>query len=291
MTEGLRGWKVLVASDGSASAERAVAAAAQLPWPHGSEFRLITAVDPLSDMPETLAARRARAEALVDGARARIAKAGRPVSAAVVIGAASRMIIQTASEWGATAIVVGARGFGAVRGMLVGSVSSAVARTAVCSVLVVESDLRTPLRAVMAVDGSADAREAARRLGEVRAPGNAVSVVRVVEPPRVKSLGLLPRGVADAIRREVARATEELTSQAERDVREVARTFGQAGWKAQAAVRVGLPTPEIVAAARKARASLVGVGPRGVTGLERLLLGSVTERLLFTPGLSLFIGR
>ena len=130
-----------------------------------------------------------------------------------------------------------------------------------------------------------------RRLSEYVPAGNAVTVVRVVEPLRVKALGLLPRRVADPLRAEVARATEELRKAAERDVREIADLFRDAGWKASGVVRSGVPADEVRAAARKANASLVAVGPRGVTGLERLLLGSVTERLLVAPGISLFIGR
>ncbi|MEK7710165.1 MAG: universal stress protein, partial [candidate division NC10 bacterium] len=102
---------------------------------------------------------------------------------------------------------------------------------------------------------------------------------------------LLPRRIADPLRVEVARAAEEQRKSAERDAREVAGLFRDAGWKAEAAVRSGVPTDEVLAAARKGNASLVAVGPRGVTGLERILLGSVTERLLVAPGISLFIGR
>jgi nucleotide-binding universal stress UspA family protein len=291
MTNGPRGWKILVATDGSKSAERAVAAAARMPWPEGSEVKVITVVDPLEGMPETIAARRARDEQVAADARARIEKAGRKVSSVVALGSPARTILAAASEWGAGVIVVGARGLGAVRGLLLGSVSSAVARAAASSVLVVKSDIRMPIRALMAVDGSGDARGAARRLAEVRAPGNAVTVVRVIEPLRVKTLNLLPRRIADPLRAEVARAAEEQRKSAERDAREVAGLFRDAGWKAEAAVRSGVPTDEVLAAARKGSASLVGVGPRGVTGLERILLGSVTERLLVAPGISLFIGR
>jgi nucleotide-binding universal stress UspA family protein len=286
-----QGWKILVATDGSKSAECAVAAAAELPWPEGSEVRVISVVDPLEGMLETIAAHRARSEKVLADARARAEKGGLPASSSLVVGRPARAILDAASDWGAGVIVVGARGLGAVRALLVGSVSSAVARAAACSVLVVKGEVRTPIRAVMAMDGSNEARAAARRLAEVRAPRNAVTIVRVVELPQVKTLGLLPRSIAGAIKAEIARASEEVRKEAEREVREVAGMFRDAGWKAEAVVRSGVPSDEVAAAARKASAWLVAVGPRGVTGLERLLLGSVTERLLVAPGTSLFIGR
>lgn len=291
MTDGARGWKILIATDGSKSAERAVSAASEMPWPEGSEVRVISVVDPREGMPETIAAHRVRNEKVLAAAHARVARAGKTVSSALLFGSPAKTILEAAADWRAGLIVVGARGLGAVRGLLVGSVSSAVARAAACSVLVVKNGVRLPIRAVMAVDGSNDARAAARRLAELRAPRNAVTVVRVVELPRAKTLGLLPRSIAGRIRAEIFRASAELRKEAEREAREVAGLFRDAGWKAEAAVRSGVPSAEVQAAARKANASLVAVGPRGVTGLERLLLGSVTERLLFSPGISLFIGR
>lgn len=70
-------------------------------------------------------------------------------------------------------------------------------------------------------------------------------------------------------------------------------TDGPRGWKILVATDGSKSAERAVAAAttRKANASPVAVGSRGVTGLERILLGSVTERLLAAPGISLFIGR
>ena len=74
-------------------------------------------------------------------------------------------------------------------------------------------------------------------------------------------------------------------------VAELAGEFKRAGWKVQTAVVAGVPLREIRAMIAKTRATVVCIGARGATGLERLLLGSVSEALLGTPGISLFIGR
>lgn len=291
MGEETKTWRVLVATDGSAGADRAVAAAVEMPWPDGSEVRVVSAVEATGWMPETSATLRARAEAAVATARAKLEKIGRRASSGVLLGSPSRVILDTASDWHADVVVVGSRGLGAVRGLLIGSVSSAVARAATCSVLVVKGNLGKPLNAVMAVDGSGDARRAAERLASLRAPGNAVTVVRVIEPMRVATLGVLPKGIAGAIRAEVGRATAEMKAGAQRDTRAVAAIFRQAGWKTREAVRAGAPSVEIIALARRSGAQLAGVGPRGVTRIEQILLGSVTDRLLFASGISVFIGR
>jgi nucleotide-binding universal stress UspA family protein len=283
--------KVLIATDGSAGAQRAVEAAAALSWTAGSEFRVLTVLPEPGGMPQTAAAVRARAEIMVEAARRQLQDAGRAASPAILSGVPTQVILDTARAWEADVVVMGARGLGAVRGALLGSVCAAVARAATCSVLVVKAPLNAPLRAVMAVDGSRDAEVAARRLALLGGPGNAVTVVRVVTPLRVTTLGLLPRGIARGIRAELARANEEIQNDALPQVRTVAQMFQEAGWEADTRVRSGTPFLEVIAAAGEAGAALVGAGPRGVTGIERVLLGSVSEHLLVKSGISLFIGR
>ncbi len=57
-----------------------------------------------------------------------------------------------------------------------------------------------------------------------------------------------------------------------------ARLF--AGIDAQAHVRVGIPSDEIVTAARDLHADLIVIGTHGRSGLSRVLFGSVTERVM-----------
>ena len=58
------------------------------------------------------------------------------------------------------------------------------------------------------------------------------------------------------------------------------RTLVKAGWRVEAAVRVGVPVVELLKAAHAARADLIVLGARGTSGLERLRLGSVAEGIL-----------
>ena len=52
------------------------------------------------------------------------------------------------------------------------------------------------------------------------------------------------------------------------------------GVAARVVVRVGLPWEEIVRLAAEERADMIVMGTRGRTGLDRLLLGSVAERVI-----------
>jgi nucleotide-binding universal stress UspA family protein len=284
------GWKVLVAADGSPDARRAVGAAARLPWPAGSQVRVVTVVDNRSELPETIAAHRSHAEEALKAALATFAKNSRPATSAVLEGAPARAILEEARTWGATAIVVGARGLGKMAGLALGSVSAAVGRAAACHVLVIKKEV-LPLRLLVAVDASEHGIAAATTLSRLRARGTPVTILRVIEPPSVRSLTLLPAAAANLVKSEIARAKRDLERDARAQVDDLAARFASAGWKPQPVVRAGVPLREIKSETARSRATLVCLGARGATGLERLLLGSVSEALLATPGLSLFIGR
>lgn len=146
--------KILVAVDGSSCSQAAVRNVAGRPWPAGSEFEVLTAVaSSIPFIPEptfTLMAAyetllnesRAHAPRVVEAAAA-ILRTGQPgvsVTTKVAEGNPKRIIAEEAEAWGADLIVLGAHGFGAVKRMLVGSVSQAVASHAHCSVEIV----RTP---------------------------------------------------------------------------------------------------------------------------------------------------
>jgi nucleotide-binding universal stress UspA family protein len=285
-----QGWRILVATDGSDGARRAIEALPRLPWPDGTDVRVVTVVDTRSELPETIGAHRRAAEAALESSRRRLEKIGYRPSSAALEGPPAKAIIAEAGAWNATVILVGARGLGKVSGLALGSVSSAVVRAAPCSVLVIKKDL-APLRVLAAVDASAHGAGAARQLAALRTRDTPVTVLRVIEPPYIQSYRLLPSKAAEMVRAEIAAATRELEATARAQVDELAAEFKRTGWKVTGIVRAGVPVREIKAMAARSRATLVCVGARGTTGLERLLLGSVSEGLLATPGLSLYIGR
>jgi nucleotide-binding universal stress UspA family protein len=187
-------------------------------------------------------------------------------------------------------IVVGARGLGKMAGLALGSVSAAVVRAAHWHVLLIKKDL-SALRVLVAVDASEHGTSAALTLSRLQVKGTPVTILRVIEPPAVRSLALLPTAAANLVKSEIAKAKQELAREAGAQVDDLAARFKAAGWKPTPVVRTGSPLQEIKAEIARSKASVVCLGARGHTGLERLLLGSVSEALAATPGLSLFIGR
>jgi nucleotide-binding universal stress UspA family protein len=75
------------------------------------------------------------AEELLEAAFAEVGTEGVEVERAAVRGGASRVLVEAA--WGADLLVVGSRGYGGFKGLLLGSVSQQCAQHATCPVVIV----------------------------------------------------------------------------------------------------------------------------------------------------------
>jgi nucleotide-binding universal stress UspA family protein len=188
-------------------------------------------------------------------------------------------ILAQARKLRARVIVLGSRGLGAVGRLLLGSVSRAVVRRAPCSMLVVRGSARAPRRFLIGLDGSPNARRAVTFVaGFARPRGGEVRLLRVVEPVRLPSTGLLPSRIRGAVADEAARHERERVAAARRHVEPAGARLAQAGWRVRVEVRIGRPLEELLAATSSA--DVLVVGARGVGGVERLLLGSVAEGVI-----------
>ena len=135
--------------DGSAGADEAVAAVAARQWPPGSEAILLTVLDTPTSMAllSLLAApgvpnaaehdERGLITPLLNAATDRLRNAGLSVITTIREGKPKAEILTQAERSGVDCIFLGARGLGRVERVLLGSVSSAVAAQAHCSVEVV----------------------------------------------------------------------------------------------------------------------------------------------------------
>lgn len=138
---------IMVATDGSEGADRAVDVAAELAKAFGGKLFIVTVAGNLSgeETRELARAERNIGDAL-EGLSMQILTAAEnrarrfgltDVQLQIGWGDAAQSIIETAAREAADAIVLGRRGRGRLTGLLLGSVSQKVASLAPCTVIVV----------------------------------------------------------------------------------------------------------------------------------------------------------
>ncbi len=176
---------------------------------------------------------------------------------------------------GASLLVVGRRGRGALAGAVLGSVSLRCAHHSPCPVAVVgsEAPARPPAgRIVVGVDRSAGSVEAMEwALDEARLRGWEVEAVEVVRDPYQEDMALeldMPH-----FRRERPRLVRGVHERLERFV---ARTAGGKSGVAVTPVLV-VGDPDSTLCERSTGADLLVLGSRGRGGLSRVVLGSVSS--------------
>jgi nucleotide-binding universal stress UspA family protein len=175
----------------------------------------------------------------------------RTTTAAEIVGAADELHVDL--------VLVGARGLGRWRGLLLGSVARAVVQLAPCPVLVVRRRRAfDPRRMLLAADGSAGATRAASVCAALAERLDAsVLVVHATD-------GSTEKHEPDAIAAAAAAAVGRGRVMAVR-----VRAAGQAGIAAA-----------LCEEAIEYSAGMIVVGRRGLSALSRLVLGGVSERLL-----------
>lgn len=138
--------RLIVGVDGSAGSAAAVEAVAARQWPAQTEVKLVNAtwssphlyVEPsASALSSWLAEEHARIDAALQEAQEMLAATGLQVTLVAKQEDPKKMLCEEAERWGADCIFVGAKGMGQLERLLIGSVSSAVAARAGCSVEIV----------------------------------------------------------------------------------------------------------------------------------------------------------
>jgi nucleotide-binding universal stress UspA family protein len=265
---------LLAASDLSPRSDRAVAQAAHLAARMDARLILLNVVD--DELPATIfnEERSLALRALEDTAVRLTALPRDRIAVRVASGLDFREILVAAREEGADLIVLGAHRRAILEDILTGTTVERVVRNATTPVLVVKrpqpGDYRCTLAALDLTAEAASILELAHRL----AGGQTLYAMHVLDD----SVGLVQLGdatAADRYRAELGRKCETL----------LRRIAGQAGLAPNIFLPVverGSPAQAILDAAGAFGADLgvVGTRTRMKGPMERLLFGSVAERLL-----------
>src|SRR5215470_9257764 len=210
--------RILVATDGSPDAERAIDWLEEFPLPADAAVDVVSAVQApfAADAAVALGWSEfvAENERVVAEARRRLEKRWSAVTGRVVDGDPRRAIVEAARRAGSDLIVLGARGLGTVASFLLGSVSLGVTRHAPCPVLVFREPARPVRTVTIAIDSSADARVAFEFFADLPLPPDLrVRLVGVVVPLGYPTsvpgfMGSTLRSVAQDFENEARRSLE-----------------------------------------------------------------------------------
>lgn len=272
--------KIVLAIDSSAASEVAVSQVASRPWPPGTTVEVLSVVEPSNIMhvPQLVERATEHAEGLVQRAAELLRQNGIQATPLVLSGDPKAVIVDHAGETKADFVVVGPHGTAGLTRFLLGSVAKTVVRFSPCSVEVARSSAGREsggrgMRVLLATDGSDCSLAAARSVAVRPWPsGVEVRVLSVVElsvplfqPPY--SSPLMETLRADAMQR------------AQNAIRAAEQIVAGAGLSVSSAVSVLLDSPKAIIPddARQWGADLIVVGSHGHRGINRFLLGSVSE--------------
>lgn len=276
-------FRVLIASDGSLSATAAVVSARRFPWPEATlAFGVIARERAAGQNRATERASLDRAtKAIAENTAKALLERWPDVRVRVVAGPAVGAIVRRAKTVRADVIVMGWRGHGAFRRLMAGSVSRGVVRSAPCSVLVVRRAVSRVQKIVIGFDGSDQAKRAVALVARLPVPPDGrVMLVTAADTLRMPSHALLPSDFRGNVASSVARTNRRRVAFARAQLNAAAETLRVLGWTTQVRVTGLDPLKSLLAAVADTEANLLVVGATGVTGLERLLVGSVAEGAL-----------
>ena len=272
--------RIVVPLDGSTLSEAIVPVAEALARDYEAEILLLRALLPRGSADAEFEAQR-QAEGYLSTLAATLRARGLPaVDWKIWYGEPDRAIASAAMTNGADLVAMATHGRGGLGRLLLGSVAEAVVRTAPVPVLLVRGQ---PVwgpdgigRIVVPLDGS-EVSEAVLPVVEALAgPFDlGIHLVHAVEPLPAAARVELPAGFEE----------ESLTArraEAEARLAKIAAVMEAKGLRAARVVRVGAPLDVVTAYAEEAGAGLIAMTTHGRTGLGRLLLGSVAERVLKT---------
>ena len=201
-------------------------------------------------------------------------------------GRVADMIAKVAKQKEADLLVVGSRGLSDAEHYLLGSVSRKVSALAPCPVLVVKRPLTSLSHVLFAADTSKHSQGACSFLCKQFLPDSArVTVLSIVEPAVTELASkYLSRDQVEQISAPKRQAAEQL-------VEKLRARFLAEGYAVTPEVQFDHVPDALLRQATSPTIDLLVAGSRGLTGSERLQLGSVSETLLKYAPCSVLIVR
>jgi nucleotide-binding universal stress UspA family protein len=283
VAHGTKGYpmKILAATDGSKYGRWAIEWLSQIPFIVQPVVRVLHVVDvpslraPFMIQPVIVGTERyiqseaKRMETVAQATKKEsislLAKLGLNGSVAIDRGGVVDTIMKRAQR-GVGLLSIGFRGLDALDRFMLGSISNHAIHHAPCSVLVVKENPRPVRHVVLAIDGSTASDKAVKFL------------IRTVNPTpdgqnREPVLVTVAHAVPYFKYPEVKEAGKAL-------VQRYGDKLSKSGFQIREALRLGKPADEILTVAEKDKADLIITGAKGFGAIRRVLLGSVSTRVV-----------
>lgn len=280
--------KVLVATDGSEYGQWGLNWVATLPFVKPPRVTALHVLDsawlrlPFRTKPEVQRVE-ARAANILKRTKQQLVSLNLKGTARKEQGAVAQTILKRAPKRDGL-LVVGSKGLDALDRFTLGSVSTKLIQYAICPVLVVKGDAVPLRRIALATDGSEASAKALdfvlRTFQPDRSAGSDglapvhVSVIHVIAPRP-----LAPITIGSTIPWVEYRARKENES-GRKLLEQSMQKLIDAGFTAEPLCQSGNPAEEIMNAAATHRADLIVMGAKGLTAIDRFLLGSVSTRVM-----------
>jgi len=272
--------KILLATDGSEDASRATEAVVDLANRSKSELHVAHVWHDVPGFAHAFVKRelKRQGQEILDEQVRRIEESGCAVTQAHLRGGrTSDEILKLSEELAVGLLVLGSRGLGTVRRILMGSHSEEIVHRARVPVLVIRrgESAWPPARVIIAEDFSDDAKKA----GELAASLGALYGSQVLLVYAHPDLPEVPPGEA---RDAAAEALSDMRGRDEDRLEARAKELGGIlGSRPEIKVSDGYPAAVILEAAqRESKPPLTAVGSRGLAGLRRTRLGSVSTKIV-----------
>lgn len=281
--------RIVAATDFSDTAAVGVDLAVQIARDHGAHLTLVHAVQLPSPRPDYDSAGSDFGTELQAAAREQLTVVAGEVDAdglelhtRLLVGQASRAILEVAHELQADLIVLGTRGLSGLRHLFLGSTAERVVQHAECPVLTTHGEGGEGPRRIRTIlvptDFDDNAREAVVAARELLRPEEAARLVLLHAyhlPIEYTAYGTAPISPA---------FLEESRIRAEADLKELADSLDLEGVGVETQATAGYAVETILSAAEAHEVDLIAMGTSGRTGAAHLFLGSTAERVVQRAG-------
>jgi nucleotide-binding universal stress UspA family protein len=267
--------KILVPFDGSVSSKNALKQAIKLSETEKSWIKVLAVVPSyegdlaLVGVSNIKAAMEGPTEQLLEEAKAITDTAGISIMSRIVHGETYERIVDVAASENCDLIVMGRRGKHRIQRMLMGSVTSRVIGYSGEDVLVVPRDASIGWNHILlSTDGSKYSEVATEHaLNFAESYGGDLTAVSVVD-------------VTDEFYAQAPQVVERMIEKSKTVLENVQKKAESLNIKTETAVKEGEAYEKIVELANEKKADVIFIGSHGRTGLKKILMGSVTEKVI-----------